>query len=107
MTDMKTRRSFLLLLLLALALVGPHATGGGFTAEAASSKERRKGVEMSKETENSLPGLEDDVEMRRALKCNGAPPPSPRAPVLRAPLPPRETPLPRSFIPFSNRGHPS
>ena len=106
MTDMKTRRSFLLLLL-ALALVGPHATGGGFTAEAASSKERRKGVEMSKETEDSLPGLEDDVEMRRALKCNGAPPPSPRAPVLRAPLPPRETPLPRSFVPFSNRGHPS
>ena len=41
-TEMKTRRSFLLLLLLALALVGPHATGGGFTAEAASSKERRR-----------------------------------------------------------------
>ena len=96
-TEMKTRRSFLLLLLLALALVGPHATGGGFTAEAASSKERRRGVEMSKETENSLPGLEDDVEMRRALKCNGEPlrfPPRSRP---RASLPPRETLLPSSF----------
>ena len=58
------RRSALLALVLALVtLAAPwRASGVGPTGAAA--------VPMSRETEDSLPGLEDDPLVRKALKCN-------------------------------------
>jgi hypothetical protein len=59
---------------LLVLLVGPAVTPGGL-AEGAEKKPLRKkkqGVAMSEEVETSLPDWEDDPELKRELKCNGA-----------------------------------
>ena len=71
-------RALLLAVAVALALAGPPASGG--VVFAAGAKMPRGGVRMSSKTQASMPGLEDDPVMRRALKCNGAPPEPPHAP---------------------------
>ena len=60
---MARRPAFLALALALVALAAPwRASGVGPTGAAA--------VPMSRETEDSLPGLEDDPLVRKALKCN-------------------------------------
>ena len=60
---MARRSSFIAITLALVALAAPwRASGVGPTGAAA--------VPMSRETEDSLPGLEDDPLVRKALKCN-------------------------------------
>lgn len=76
MGETSSSRSFCaagLAVALLVLLVGPALTPVGLAEGAVEKlKEKKKSIPMSEEVEDTLPNWEDDTELKRDIKCNGA-----------------------------------